>query len=225
MSEPPSEWRPYGAPGEPPVSPYASDAHFTPYDTRSQQRRTRTRAGALLLGFAGTVVGLGAGGWALMSALGSDEPAASSTTVISDTDIRSESETWTSTGSDVDLFTDQGMAELASAIEAATGSTDVLQAVVFRGNAVVTVPAVDGRGEPRVYRWDGRLTPAGTSIAVNEPFELLTLRGSVLGELCGADPTACTVVAARPLPSDGGAWLKVASPSGAHLTDLQGNPV
>ncbi|KRB73208.1 hypothetical protein ASE01_20845 [Nocardioides sp. Root190] len=222
MSEPPSEWRTYG---QQPSSPYDAGGTFTPYDARGQQRRTRTRAGGLLLGFAGIVVGLGVGGWAVMSALGGgDEAGTSTTTVITDTDIRSDTDTWTSTGSDVDLFTNQGMADLAFAIEEATGSTDVLQAVVFQGNAVVTVPAEDARSQPRVFQWNGQLTPAGTTMVPNEPFDLLDLEGGVLGELCGPEPLACTAVAARPLPTDRGVWLKVASPSGARLTDLRGNP-
>lgn len=225
MSEPPSEWRRYGPPPtDPPRSPYDGNATFTPYDAGSQQRRTRTRIGGLRLAMAGVVVALGTGGWAAVSSLASDD-ADPAPVVISDTDIRIDTDTWTSTGSEVDLFTNQGMADLAFAIEAETGSTDVLQAVVFRGNAVVTVPAAGGRGEPRVFQWNGELTPAGTTIAVNEPFDLLDLEGGVLGELCGDDPSACTVVAARPLPGDGGAWLKVASPNGARLTDLRGNPV
>ncbi len=117
---------------------------------------------------------------------------------------------------------------LVEALRAETGSTEVLEVVLFPRWAVITVAGAAGPdrapGAARVLKWDGTMTDAGTSFSQRGAFDLRELDGPVLADLCDGNTTTCTVVAGRPAGRDQ-AWLTVTTGAEALRTDLSGNPV
>ncbi|GAA1537296.1 hypothetical protein [Nocardioides humi] len=206
------EWRRYDAPQG---APY-DGATYPAYDAGTERRRVRRRIGVLVAGAVVVLGGAGAGITALvMSAMGGDDDHTSTTTSHTLIQIGGSG--------DADLFTTDGTAAMAAALRAETGSTDVHEVVLYQGNAVLMVP---GEDDAEVLLWDGEaMTSGGTVRSPRKPFDLTDLDGAVLAALCGTEPQSCTVVAGRPLPGSGGAWLTVAARDGVHLTDLAGKAV
>lgn len=229
----PPEWRTYPLGDEPEdadeprgASPYPTAGTFPIYDRTTEKRRVRRRVG-LLLGSAATVlVGIGAGIWGVVAvATDHDGDASTSTSVVvRDVEVSgSTTSTTTTTSSGVDLFTEDGMADLVEAVRAETGSTEVLEVTMFPRWAVVTVAAEGGRA--RLLKWNGTLTVVGPSASPRRPFDLRELEGSVLDRLCGDNTTTCTVMAGHPLTA-GESWLTVTNGArdSVQRTDLAGNP-
>ncbi|WGX99175.1 hypothetical protein [Nocardioides sp. L-11A] len=209
----PDAWRRYDAPG--------GDADYPAYDPAAERRRVRRRAGVLVAGALVVLGGTGAGITALVvNALDGDSGTTRSTTTTTITTDRTEI---TTRGGGADLFTTEGTAAMVEALAKESGSTWAYEVVLFQGNAVLTVP---GDGGPRTLLWDGvSMTAAAGGVSPRKPFDLADLDGAVLAPLCGNEPASCTVLAGRPLPGTGDAWLTVAGSGGVHLTDLAGKAV
>jgi hypothetical protein len=208
---PPEEWRRYDA-------PYPS-AGYRPYDPGAERSRVRRRVGLLVVGGLVVVGGAGAGIAALVvNALDGDSGPSTSTTTTTTT--RTEIRGGDGQGQ---LFSAEGVARMLEALVKETGSPLVHEVAIVPGRAVLTVPGTDG---PRTLVWDGRsMTAVPGGASPREPFDLTRLDGAVLARLCGSRPESCAVVAGRPLPGTGNAWLTVAGLDGVHLTDLAGKAV
>lgn len=220
------QWRPYDAPGDdaapppPPPQPwqYAGGATYPAYDAGSERRRIRARIALLVVGGIMVLGGAAAGIVALVvNALDSDDSATSTTTTTTTT-TRTEVHV-DGTGS-VDLFSTAGTEAMTEALVRETGSPRVLEVVLLKVNAVLTVP---GDAGPRTLVWDGTsMTAGGPGVSDRKPFDLADLDGAVVGRLCGDQPLTCTAIVGRPRPSDNGAWITIAGLDGVHFTDLQG---
>lgn len=245
MPERPEDWKAYEprdeAAGEEahaeargdstPAAPYDSSGTFQTYDARKEKRRRRRgRLGLLGIEGIGVVIGVVATATAFVSTLDDDDFSEDG----GDTVVEIDSEIDLEEGAaGPDVFSDAGVADLAAALRQETGSTRVLEAVIYAGNAVVTVPGREPGDPARAYHWDGSLTDAGAVRPTREPFDLTRLDGDVLAELCEGRPVGggsadqCFVVAGRPAPGDGDAWLTVlgGGPGDVPLrTDLRGDP-
>ncbi|MDQ6525272.1 hypothetical protein RB608_16745 [Nocardioides sp. LHD-245] len=212
------EWRAYDA------SPYPGEGRsaypaYPAYDPATERRRVRRRVGVLVIGALVVLGGTGAGIAALVAnALDGDSGTTTSTTTTTTT---TRTEITTRDGG-ADLFTTEGTAAMVEALAKESGSTWAYEVVLFQGNAVLTVPGDDG---PRTLLWDGvSMTAAAGGFSSRKPFDLADLDGAVLAPLCGNEPASCTVLAGRPLPGAGDAWLTVAGTGGVRLTDLAGKP-
>ncbi len=226
------QWRPYDAPGDgsppppppppPPLPthrPYGS-ATYPTYDAGAERRRLRGRIGMLVVGVLVVLGGAGIGITALVvNALDDDSSSSTTTTTTTRTEVHVDG---TGNGSgDVDLFSTAATHAMTEALVKETGSPQVLEVILLQVQAVLTVPGEDG---PRTLLWDGAaLTEGGPGFSARKPFDVGDLDGAVVARLCGEQPAGCTAIAGRPLPSDNGAWLTVASPSGVRFTDLQGD--
>jgi hypothetical protein len=178
----------------------------------------RGRIGLLVAGVLVVLGGAGVGITALVvNALDDDGPTSTTTTT---TTSRTEIHVDGSGDGEVDLFSTAATRAMTEALVQETGSARVLEVILLQLQAVLTVPGEDGA---RTLLWDGTaLTEGGPGFSARKPFDVGELDGSVVARLCGDQPAGCTVIAGRPLPSDHGAWLTVAGPSGVRFTDLQG---
>lgn len=218
------QWRPYDAPaaGTPPPPPTHhpyGGATYPRYDAAGERRRIRTRIGLLVGGVLLVLGGAGVGITVLVAGALDDDDSASSTTTTTTT--HTEVHVDSSGNGDVDLFTTTATRAMTEALVKETGSPRVLEVILLQVQAVLTVPGEDG---PRTLLWDGTtLTEGGPGFSARKPFDVGDLDGAVVARLCGEKPAGCTVIAGRPLPSDNGAWLTVAGPSGVRFADLQGD--
>lgn len=229
----PPEWRTYPLGDEPDgadqpraASPYPPAGTFPVYDRATEKRRVRRRVGLLLGSVATVLVGVGAGVWGVVAVVTGDDGQTTTQTTLPLRDVKIEtstSTTTTTTSSGVDLFTDDGMADLVAAVQAETGSAEALEVTMFPRWAVVTVPARGGSA--RLLMWNGTLTALGPTSSPRDPFDLRELEGRVLAQLCGDNTTTCTVIAGRPRAAGEG-WLMITNGArdGVQRTDLAGNP-
>lgn len=206
-SDDPPDWKRYDPDPTPDPEPSSAKSPVPyappspPAPVRSLQERTVRQTGfhpaglvivaAVLVLVAGIVVAI------MLAAQGGDDEVAADGTPIARAD-RPQS--------------DKGFAGLLEALEEETGSTIVVEAVIYPKYAVVTVPyKPDKPGDERVvrYYWNGdELDESTKSTAGEEPFDLAQVSGDVLSGLCVhtrdlvEDPGDCYLIVRKPGAED-----------------------
>jgi hypothetical protein len=115
-----------------------------------------------------------------------------------------------------DVFSEDGLEELADDLESARGSTEIFSATLYPGYAVLEVPAEDQGKRMYRYYWDGELDQQSKG-TVSEPQRMdlrdveldvvEDLRTKIRAEVEDADPATNYVIVSAPGPTDEGAYL------------------
>jgi len=200
-------------------APYGGEASFETYDPDREQARLRRTVASLVAVVVGGVVAAGITAVTIVKVAGSDAPSPppAAAPPAAPAPLAAEPPR-------IDAFSTESRQAMLAALRDATGSTQVIDAVMFPEQIIVNVLGPDPDGPRHMYTWNGELAFFDETEAYGRSFDLARLAVD-FHTLCPADLDDCVAEVKRPY-DDSESWVSVTD-MGTYQRrgyDLAGNP-